>query len=69
MRRKIERENRTHSFRDINHVLHLVQELPIKTRAVMCWSSRKKKSAFFVTFILSEGNFINILVLSQCIVY
>ena len=35
----------------------------------MSWSSRKKKSAVFATFILSEGNFFNVCVLSQCIVY
>ena len=32
-------------------------------------AGERKKSAFFVTFILSEGNFFNICVLSQCIVY
>ena len=29
----------------------------------------KKESVFFVTLILSEGNFFNICILSQCIVY
>ena len=29
----------------------------------------RKKKAFFVPFILSLGNFFNICVLSQCIVY
>ena len=36
------------------------------------WRARareRKKRAFFVPFILSEGNFFNICVLSQCIVY
>ena len=41
----------------------------IKSKIVMSWSSRKKKSGFFVTFIFSEGDFFNIWVLSQCIVY
>ena len=35
----------------------------------MNWSLWKKKKAFFVPFILSEGNFFNICVLSQCTVY
>ena len=35
----------------------------------MSWSSRKKKGAFFVPFILCDRNFFNICVLSQCIVY
>ena len=35
----------------------------------MSWSSRKKKEGIFVPFILSEGNFFNICVLSQCAVY
>ena len=33
----------------------------------MNWSSRKKKEAFFVRFILSEGIFFNIFLLSQCV--
>ena len=49
-------ENPTDSFREINHVLQL--ELRIKSKTVMTWSSRNKKSAFFVKFILSEGNFV-----------
>ena len=39
---------------------------------VKLWSvgvCERKKRAFFVPFILSEGNFFNICVLSQCIVY
>ena len=43
--------------------------MQIKRKTVMIWSSRKNKGAFFVTFILSEGNFLNICVLSLCIVY
>ena len=35
---------------------------------LMSWGLRKK-SAFFVTIILSEGNVFNICVLSKCIVY
>ena len=50
-------ENPTHSFREINHVLQLVQELRIKSKTMLRWSSRKKKDCFFVTFILHEVNF------------
>ena len=62
-------ENPTYSFRETNLELQLIQELQIKIKAVMSWSSRKKKRAFFVPFILSEGNFIKICVLSQCTAY
>ena len=62
-------ENPTCSFRDMNLVLQLVKELAIKSKTAMSWSSRKKMSPFFLTFILSEGSFFNISVLSQCIVY
>ena len=33
----------------------------------MSWSLQKKKGLFFVPFILSEGTFFNICVLSECI--
>ena len=49
------KENPKHSFREINHVLQLVQKLRIKSKVVTSWSSRKK-SASFVIFTLSEGN-------------
>ena len=42
-------------------------ELKVKLQWV--GAHRRKKSAFFVTFILSEGNFVNICILSQCILY
>ena len=35
----------------------------------MSQGRKRKKRAFFVPFILSEGNFFDICVLSQCIVY
>ena len=53
-------ENPTYSFRETNLELQLIQELQIKSKAVMSWSSRKKKRAFFVPFILSKGNLIKI---------
>ena len=40
----------------------------IKSKTVMKWSSQKKKD-FFVTFILPQGKFCSIRILSQCIVY
>ena len=58
-------ENPTKSFREMKLVLKLVQELGIKSKTEMSWSPREKKSAFFVTFILSEGNFFNVCILSQ----
>ena len=51
-------ENLTHSFREMNLLLQLVQELQINSKTVMSSSSRKKKNAFFVTFISSKGNFL-----------
>ena len=35
----------------------------------MSWRPRKKKEGFFVTFIVSEENFLKICVLSQCTAY
>ena len=49
-------KNPTHSSRDMNQ-LQMKKEKP-----------RERKKTFFVTFILSKGNFFNIWVLSQCIV-
>ena len=41
-----------------------------KLKVKLCrGGAREKQSAFFVPFYLSEGNFFNICVLSQCIVY
>ena len=39
-------ENSTHSFREKNLVLQLIQKSQIKSKTVMSWSSRKKKKAF-----------------------
>ena len=62
-------ENPKHTFTEMNLLLQLVEESQIKSKTLMRWSSRQKRSAFFVTFILSQGIFFNICVLSQCIVY
>ena len=61
-------ENFTNGFRDTNLVLQLIYESQIKSKTAMSWSSRKKKKrAFFVPFVLSEGNFFKICVLYQYI--
>ena len=44
-------------------------EKPPQTFREMSLGLVKEKRAFFVTFILTEGNFLNICVLSQCILY
>ena len=66
---KSKMKNPTHSFRETNLLLQLIQESQIKSKTVMNWSSQKKKRAFFVPFILSEGSFFKDWVLSQCILY
>ena len=59
-------ENTANGFRDTNLVLQLIYESQIKSKTAMSWSSRKKKKrAFFVPFVLSEGNFFKICVLYQ----
>ena len=60
-------ENPTHTFREMKLELLPIQKSRIKSKIVMSWSSRKKKSVFFVTFVLPKGNFLNPCVLSQCI--
>ena len=60
-------ENTTNGFRDTNLVLQLIYESQIKSKTAMSWSSRKKKRAFFVPFVLSEGNIFKICVLYQYI--
>ena len=62
-------ENPTHSFRETNLVLQLIEESQIKSKTIMSWSSQKKKESIFAQFILSEEKCLNICELSQCIVY
>ena len=70
-------ENPTHTFREMNLALQLKQKSHIrKTHAKKSHIKNcdelelaKEKSALFIKFILSEGNFFNICVLSQCKVY
>ena len=61
-------ENPTHSFREMNLVLQLIQESQIKSKTMMIWSSQKKKGGIFCTvyFVQSEF-FFEICVLFQCI--
>ena len=41
----------------------------VKVKLPWVGSRERKKKTFFVPFILSKGNFFNVCVLSQCIVY
>ena len=57
----------THVYRET--MFQLIGESEIKSKTVISWGSRKEKEHIFVTFILSEGNFCSIFVLSQYMVY
>ena len=48
----------SHTILEINHVVQLVKEWQIKSKTVISWRSRTKKSAFFVMLISSERNFL-----------
>ena len=58
-----------HSFREMNHVLKLVQQLQIKGKLSWVGARKGKESALFVTFILAKENYFNIWFLSHYIVY
>ena len=62
-------ENPTHSFRETNLVLQLIQESQIKSKAVMSWVSRKKKEIIFCIAYFVQREFFKISFLSQCLVY
>ena len=51
-------ENPTHSFRQTNLVLQLIEESRIKSKTLMSWNRERKNKAFFVPFILSKRNFL-----------
>ena len=52
-------ENPTHSFREKNLALQLMQKSQIKSKTVMSWSSRKKKRGhFFEPYICPKGIFV-----------
>ena len=57
------------AFRETNLVLQLIKESQIKSKTVMSWISLKKKEDIFCTVYFVWGNFFNICVLLQCIVY
>ena len=50
--KKSQMEKPTRSFRETKFVLQLILKSEIKSKTMMSWSSRKKKRAFFVPFIL-----------------
>ena len=50
-------ENLTHSFRETNLVLQLIEESQIKSKTVMSWSSRKKKEDIFCTIYFVRSKF------------
>ena len=62
-------ENPTQVFRETNLVLQLTEESQMKVKLLWIGARERKERAFFVSFILSEGNFFKICVLYQCIVY
>ena len=64
---KMELREMRHGFREMNLKVQLTSESQTESKTVMSWSLQQKN--FFVLFILSEGNFLSICVLSQCIVY
>ena len=47
MKQELNIENPTHSFREMNLVLQLIQESQIKNKTVMSWRSQKKKEGIF----------------------
>ena len=50
-------ENPTHSFREMNHVFQLVEELQIKSKTVMSWSLRKKECIFCNVYFVHKKIF------------
>ena len=50
-------ENPTHSFRENDLVLQLIQESQIKSKTVIKWSLQKNKDDIFVQLILSKDFF------------
>ena len=47
-------ENPTHSIRETNRLLQLIQELQLKSKTVMSWSSRIKKEGIYCLFCPKE---------------
>ena len=62
-------ENPTYSFREMNLCFSSYKNCELKIKLWWVGACERKKSVFFVMFILSKGNIFNICVLSPCIVY
>ena len=62
-------KNPTHSFKRRTLCFSSYKNRKLKVKLWWVGARERKKRAFFVPFILSEGIFFNICVLSQCIVY
>ena len=62
-------ENPTHSFRKINLYFSSYKNCELKVKLWWIGACERKKSAFFVTFMLFGEKFFNIRVLSKFIVY
>ena len=44
---ELKMENPIHSFREMNNVVQLVQELQVNSKTAISWSSQKKKDCIF----------------------
>ena len=53
---ELEMENPTHAFRETSLVFQVIQELRIKCKTVMSWSSPKKKEAIFLWRLFCPKN-------------
>ena len=63
-------ENPTHSFREWNHVIHLIQYSQVKTKTEMSWKLQKKKKGIFLCrFFVLRIFLLAFVFLSQHIVY
>ena len=54
---ELKMENPTHSFRENDLVLQLIQESQIKSKTVIKWSLQKNKDDIFIQLILSKDFF------------
>ena len=62
-------ENPTHSLERRTLCFSSYKNRTLKVKLWWVGARERKKMAFFVLFILCKGNFFNICVLSQCVVY
>ena len=61
--------NYTHTFRKMNLQFSSYKNWELKIKLWWVGACETKKGVFFVTFTFCEGNFFNICILSQCILY